>query len=131
LEQALLSLLSGDAGVRAALGQPPRVFDTAGSRPVLPYLEISGHASEPRDSAGVEASEHRVDLRILSREGGRQEAKEALAAARAVLKAGELEMEGWRCVLLWPVFSDLMVLRPGNVYRAHLRIRAVVEPASG
>jgi hypothetical protein len=36
-------------------------------------------------------------------------------------------MDGWRCVLLLPVFVDVARTRPG-LWRALLRVRAIVEP---
>lgn len=128
LEVAILSLLAADAGVRAALGDPLRVSEAGEGRPAYPYLEVAQHVSEPRDAADAEASEHRVDIYMLSRAGGRQAAKDAVAAARAALRNGALAMEGWRCILLAPAFTDLMWLRAGNVFRAHLRVRAIIEP---
>jgi len=129
LEAAILSLLASDAGVRAALGDPLRVSEAGEGRPAYPYLEVGQHVSEPRDVAEIEASEHRIDLHIMSRTGGRQAAKGAVAAARAALRDGVLAMDGWRCVLLAPAFTDLMWLRAGNIFRGHLRVRAIVEAA--
>ena len=50
----------------------------------------------------------------------------AIAAIRDALRAAELEMEGWRCVLLVPAFADTLN-RGRGIWRAILRMRAVVE----
>jgi len=96
--------------------------------PAYPYLEIARHLSEPSGGVDAEASEHRVDLVVVSRDLGGRQAKEALATVRAALMGAELAMEGWRCVLLVPLFSDATRQRIG-LWRALLRMKAVVEAA--
>lgn len=127
LEAALLAKLAGDAAVKALLGDPPRVFDAAVARPAYPYLEIVRHESQPVDSAGAEADEHTIDFALFANERGRMELKEAVAAVRAALKGEPPEMEGWRCVLLFPLFADMVQTRFGR-WRAMLRVRAIIEP---
>ncbi len=127
LESAILAALGADAGVTSVLGDPLRVLDNSSTRPAFPYLEVSRHSSESSGGVEAETSEHRVDLVIVSREMDGMEAKEALARVRAALADAALEMEGWRCVLLVPVFADAMRQKVGQ-WRGLLRIKAVVEP---
>ena len=76
----------------------------------------------------MEASEHRIDLVVVSRDAGGRRVKAAVAAVRAALAEAGLAMEGWRCVLLVPVFAD--AARSGiQMWRGLLRVKAVVEPA--
>ena len=112
----------------AELGDPPRVFEAAETKPAYPYLEILRHETMPAGSAGVEASEHRVDLGIVSRGGGREEARAALAAMPATLPEASLSMEGWRCILIAPVSADL-VRDASGAFRIVLRVRAILEPS--
>lgn len=84
--------------------------------------------SEPAGASGVEASEHRVDLVVVSRDDGGEAGKAAVAAMRQALGAASFPMEGGRCVLLFPVFSDVLNAGRGR-WRAVLRVRAVVEVA--
>jgi hypothetical protein len=128
LESAILGVLAMDADIKVVLGDPPRVFEAAEARPLYPYLEIARHEAISAGSAGSEANEHRIDLAIASRDGGRAEARAALAAVRGALAGASLTMEGWRCVLLVPVFAD-MVRGKFGAYCALIRIKAVVEPA--
>jgi hypothetical protein len=128
LEGAILAALAADAGVKAVLGDPPRVVEAAEARPAYPYLEIVRHEVTAAGSLGSEANEHRIDLAIASRDGGRAEARAALAAVRDALAGASFAMEGWRCVLLFTIFAD-MVRGKFGAYRAVMRIRAVVEPA--
>jgi hypothetical protein len=128
LESAMLAALSADAGVSAVLGEPLRVLDVASPAPAYPYLEIARHFSSQAGSAGFDASEHRVDLVVVSRFEGGANGAGAIAAVRAALGAAELLMEGWRCVLLVPAFTDTLHGGRG-IWRSLLRIRAVVEAA--
>ena len=122
----MLAALAADAGVRGVLGDPLRVLDVGSRKPAYPYLEIARHFSSPAGAAGVEASEHRVDLVAVSRMDSGAEAMSAMAAIRAALAEAELAMEGWRCVLLLPAFADTLQQGRG-LWRSILRMRAVVE----
>lgn len=128
LESAILAALRADAGVKALLGDPVRVSEVDAAAPAYPFLEIGRHVSEPSGGVEAEASEHRVDVVVVSRDIGGRQAKQALAVVRAALAGAALEMEGWRCVLLVPLFADATRQRVG-LWRALLRIKAVVEPA--
>lgn len=124
----MLAALAADAGVRGVLGDPLRILDVGSPKPAYPYLEIARHFSLPAGAAGVEASEHRVDLVAVSRMDSGAEAMSAMAAIRAALAEAELAMEGWRCVLLLPAFADTLQQGRG-LWRSILRMRAVVEAA--
>lgn len=124
----MLDALATDVTVRALLGDPVRVGELGSPLPAYPYVEIARHMSEPSGGVDAEASEHRVDLVVVSRDAGGAQAKAALAAVRAALMGAELAMAGWRCVLLVPLFSDATRQRIG-LWRALLRVKAVVEAA--
>jgi hypothetical protein len=128
LESAILAVLAADAGVREVLGEPLRVLDVASPAPAYPYLEIARHLMSPAGAAGYEASEHRVDLVAVSRLDGAAASKRAMAAVRAALEDVALEMEGWRCVFLLPVFSDTLHQGRGT-WRSIVRVKAIVEAA--
>lgn len=128
LESAVLQVLVADAGVREALGDPVRVLDQDDPYPAFPYLEVARHGSEPAGSSSVEASEHRIDVVAVSRNDRGKAGVAALAAMRVALAGASLSMEGWRCVLVLPVFSDVLYQGRGR-WRAVLRIKAVVEAA--
>ncbi len=128
LEGAIIAALRADVGVRELLGDPVRVAEADAPSPAYPFLEIGRHVSEPSGGVEAEASEHRVDIVVVSRDIGGRQAKQALAAVRAALTGAALEMEGWRCVLLVPLFADATRQRVG-LWRALLRIKAAVESA--
>lgn len=124
----MLSALAGSAAVQALLGNPVRLGEAGSPLPAYPYLEIVRHMSEPYGGVDAEASQHRIDLVVVSRGVGGADAKEVLAAVRAVLTSAELAMEGWRCVLLAPLFAHATRQKIG-LWRALLRVKAVVEAA--
>lgn len=126
LEAAILAAMAADAGVRAKLGDPLRFEEAGAPRPAFPYLEFVRHESRPIGGVNVEASEHRVDFAVVSRVLDGREAMEATDAVSAALDGAELVMDGWRCVLLLPVYLDATRTRPG-LWRALLRVKAVVE----
>lgn len=126
LEGAILALLGADSGVAELLGSPLRVVDVESAKPHYPYLEIARHQSVPAGATGVEASEHRIDLAVVSRLDGGAASVAAIAAARAALAGGELVMDGWRCVLLVPLFVDTLRENVSR-WRTILRVKAVVE----
>ncbi len=126
LEGAILAALAASEEVKALLGEPLRVGETGSALPAYPYLEVARHMCEPAGGVEAEASEHRVDLVVVSRDLGGSQAKAALAAVRSALTNAELVMDGWRCVLLLPLFADATRQRVG-LWRALLRMKAVVE----
>lgn len=128
LEGAIVEALEADAGVAALLGDPLRLIGKGDPYPAFPYIEIARHVSEPAGASGVEASEHRVDLVVVSRDDGGDAGKAAVAAMRSALSAASFPMEGWRCVLVLPVFSDVLNAGRGR-WRAVLRVKAIVEEA--
>lgn len=128
LEGAILEALAADVYVGALLGNPLRIAELGGPAPAFPYLELVRHESADAGGAGVEGSEHRIDLAVVSRDAGGVRVKQAVAAVRVALAGAELAMENWRCVLLVPLFTD--AVRSGvQMWRAVLRLKAVVEPA--
>lgn len=128
LEGAIMEALEADAEVAALLGDPLRLMGKGDPYPAFPYIEIARHVSEPAGASGVEASEHRVDLVVVSRDDGGAAGKAVVAAMRVALGAASFPMEGWRCVLVLPVFSDVLNAGRGR-WRAVLRVKAIVEEA--
>jgi len=126
LESAIVAALAADAGVAAALGEPLRLLDGASQLPGYPYLEIARRQSQANNASGVASEIVTIDLAVMSRDEGGRLARDAIAEVSRAVREVSLEMEGWRCVLLLPVFTDALRQRIG-LWRALLRIRAVVE----
>jgi methylmalonyl-CoA mutase cobalamin-binding subunit len=67
---------------------------------------------------GMEASEHRVDLAVVSRMESGTDGVRAIAAIRDALRAAGLEIVGWRSVLLGPAFADTLSRGRGSGVRS-------------
>lgn len=126
LEEAILEALGADAAVQAALGDPLRIREEGSERPAFPFLELVRQESRSVGSAGAEASEHRIDLGVVTRMGAEIAGREALDAVRAALTRESVAVEGWRCVLLFPVYCDYVRTKEKG-RRGLLRIKAVLE----
>ncbi len=129
LEGAILAALAADAGVTTALGDPLRLLEIGSPLPGYPYLEVARMQSQPNNSAGVEGAIVTVDLVVSSRDEGGRSARAAITEVRRALGAASLAMEGWRCVLMLPVFADAVREAIGR-WRAILRVRVIVERES-
>ena len=128
LEAAILAVLAENEAVAELRGDPLRVTGMSGPSPAFPYIEVARHESADAGSAGVEASEHRVDLAVMCRDAGGLKVKAIVAAIRGALTGAELVMTGWRCVLLVPLFSDA-ARSSAQTWRGLLRLKAIVKAA--
>lgn len=128
LVAAVRAALLADAGVKALLGDPARIYDDAPEGVAFPYVTLGRVESRPADAAGTQAIEHALTLHVWSRYGGRAEALDIIAALRAVLHNSPLTLAGYRLILLYASFAD--VFRSGDAQTTHgvLRLRAVTEP---
>ncbi|HYC96510.1 DUF3168 domain-containing protein [Brevundimonas sp.] len=126
LQKALIAHLGEDAGVRALLGEPPRIWDAPPDRPALPYLLIGRSESRPlgADGGGIE---HALTLTTVSRFRGTEEAKAILAALRLGLTDAALAADGVRTVSVRLTFADVYPAPDGLRTFAVLRVRAVTE----
>lgn len=126
LQKALIMHLKADAAVRALLGEPGRIWDSAPADPAFPHLLIGRCESRPvgADGGGVEQA---LTLTVVSRFRGTEEAKAVLAAVRSALNDAALEADGVRTVSLGVSFADVFPGANGARTFAVLRVRAVTE----
>lgn len=116
-----------DAGVKALLGDPARVYDDPPPDVVFPYLTIGRVESRPADSAAAEALEHALTLHVWSRYGGRAETLDIIGALRGALHNAPLAVEGRRLVFLFAQFADVFRSGDGRTTHGVLRLRALTE----
>jgi hypothetical protein len=124
----VLAALSADAGVRAVLGNPARVFGEEPDVPVFPYATLGESQTTPRDSSTKEAHEHALTVHVWSRHGGRAEAHEVAAAIRAALHDRSIAIETRRLVFLFVVFVDAFRAPDLKTTHAVVRLKALTEP---
>lgn len=126
LQAALLRHLRADAGIKACLGDPARVWDQVPRKAAYPHLLIERSESRPVPAEGC-GIEHRLGLRVLSTFGGVPEVRAVVAAVRAALEEVRLGEGGVRTVSLGVTFADVF---PGPGVKPAfgvIRLRAVTE----
>ena len=126
LQKALVAHLKANAAVRALLGEPAKIWDSAPADTAFPHLLIGRCESRSvaADGGGVE---HALTLTAVSRFRGTEEAKAVLAAVRVALNEAALEADGVRTVSLGVRFADVFPSVDGARTFAVLRVRAVTE----
>lgn len=126
LQKALIAHLKADAGVRALLGEPARIWDAVPKDAAFPHLLIGRCESRPvgADGGGVEQA---LTLTVVSRFRGTEEAKAVAAAVRLALNDAVLEADGVRTVNLRVTFADVFPGADAARTFAVLRVRAVTE----
>ena len=130
LQQAIVSALALDAGVKALLGDPPRLYDDVPRKSAFPYVTVGESQIAPWDTASEKGFEHALHFHIWSRYGGRKEAKAVLGALYAVLHDASLALSGHKLVNLRFAFADIFRDADGETYHAVARYRAVTETTS-
>jgi hypothetical protein len=128
LQQALHAHLSADEGLKALLGDPPRIYDDPPADSAFPYLVIGETRAQP--VAGADALfEHDLRLQVFSRHAGRRDVKRVLDAVYDALQDAALAVESARIVSFRFVFSDVL-RREAEVYSGVARYRVVTEALS-
>ena len=126
LQKALIAHLGEDVGLRALLGEPPRIWDAPPDRPACPYVLIGRSESRPVGASGC-GIEHGLTLTVVSRFRGTEEAKAVLAALRLALTDAALAADGVRTISVRPGFADVYPAPDRLRTFAVLRVRAVTE----
>jgi len=129
LQEAIYAALTADAGLRALLGDPARIYDDAPADAVFPFLTI-GQARQSDWPGAPGGAAHALTLHVWSRYAGRKEVKDVMAAVYAVLHDASLAVSGQQLVNLRFVFGDVFRKQDGDTYQGLMRYRAVTEPVS-
>ena len=127
LQNAMSQALGDDGIASGLLGDPIRLREPDEARPAFPYLEFARH--EVRDAGGADAelAEHRLDLRLTSRWGGRDEGRVLIETVRRVIALGLPDQSGWRIVYAYPVISDVLASRNRQEFTSILRVSVLTE----
>lgn len=128
LAAAVRAAAMADAGVKALLGDPARVYDDPPPDPAFPYVTLGRVESRGSDAAGASGIEHALTLHVWSRYGGRAEALDIIAALRDALHDTDPAIEGRTLVFLFAQFSDVFRSGDGRTTHGVLRLRAMTEP---
>lgn len=128
LQGAIHARLIADAGCKAVLGDPVRLFDRTPATATFPFATHHRIETRTNDAALQDGAEHVVTLHVYSRHGGAQEARAALEAMRASLHRAPLTLTGHLLVLLLVTFADVLRIDDGRTFQGVLRLKAVTEP---
>jgi hypothetical protein len=128
LQAALHGVLAADAGVRAVLGDPARVYDEPPPDPIFPYLTYGRSECLPADGDDQAVVEQILHLHVWSRYGGRKETKRIVASVRAALQDLALTEGGYHHSNVRPTYTDVFRVGDGLTTQGVIRLRALTEP---
>lgn len=126
LQHAIQSALVADSGVIALLGGA-KIYDDVPPGVEFPYVTYGQTLAEDWGTASDEGREHRVTLHAWSRQGGRLEASQIIAALDVVLTTAPLALAGHHLVNLHYEFSQVRRDSDGETFHGLVRYRAVTE----
>jgi Protein of unknown function (DUF3168) len=126
LQEAMAAALGADAGVKALIGDPARIYDDVPRNPAFPYAVIGEGGETDWSSQSSEGVEARMTVTAWSRYAGRKEAKQIMDRIRTVLHDANLAVAGWRLINLRCENAEFG-RGPGGAYRGQARFRAVLE----
>ncbi len=127
LQQAVYSALIGDLAVTSLLGGP-HVYDDVPQGKDYPYLTFGQSSLRDWSTGSDDGAEHIFTLHVWSREAGRKQVYELMAALRTALHERALAMTGFALINLRHEFSDARREPDGDTYHGTVRFRAVSEP---
>lgn len=128
LAAAIRAGAMADAGVKALLGDPARIYDDPPPDPAFPYVTLGSVEGRNVDSSTVNAIEHTLTLHVWSRYGGRAEALDVIGALRDALHEAPLSVAGRNLVFLFAQLADVFRSGDGRTTHGILRLRAMTEP---
>jgi hypothetical protein len=126
LQAAIVAHLKADAGMKALIGDPPRVYDGPSREKVFPFVSYDDARETPLTAAPGHV-EHDIRLSVHSRYEGRREAKEIATAIVSTLNDAALGVAGRRLVSLRAVYSDVFHRQETDAHQGVIRFRAVTE----
>ncbi len=130
VQAALVAVLRSDADVKAALGDPARIYDVPPREVITPLVVVEAAESRPvpADDGGLE--EHTFTLRLLSKYQGAAEVRAAQAAMAAVIETSNLLVSSATVVNQQVRYRDCFRGRDGRSQQGVMRIRIVTEQES-
>ncbi len=123
VQEAAHAALAADPLVKAALGDPPRIWDRPPRDAVFPF---AAYGAQRTSELPEGLQEHRITLTVYSRKGGREEAAQAIGALRQALHDKALTLASGALVNLRAVYTDVLKA-DGRTFQGLLRLRAVTE----
>lgn len=127
-QNAVLDRLKGDAAVKAALGDPARVYAIAPNGARFPFLSTGRGETEPADGSGTDLVDHRLTLHLWGRRDDMDALKDAAGAVRAAIHQADLTLPSpYACILCRVVYADLFTGADARTLHAVVRVRGIVQ----
>lgn len=130
LQAAIHAALSADAGVMAALGGEPRIYDHVPRKPNYPYITFGQTTLRDWSTGSDVAEEHTLTLHVWSLAAGRNEVHRIIDALRSALHERDLPIAGHRLINLRHELSEIRRESDGERFFGTVHLRAVTEPLS-
>jgi Protein of unknown function (DUF3168) len=127
-QNALDELFKADAQVRAALGDPVRLYSAPVKMGAFPFAFWRRFESRPIDASDAPTQEHIATIEIVSRQTGAEEARKAVEALVQAANGSVPQGIGARIVLVLPVYSDVMRAMDGRSFVGIVRLKIIAEP---
>ncbi len=127
LQKAIFAALSADAGIKALIGDPPRIFDHVPPQSIFPYLAIGETSSRPFDVKTNEGMEQTLTLHSWSRYRGLKEIKDIMAAVVTAVDRQALSLAGHTLVLLRFELGTTFLDSDGLTRHGVQRFRAITQ----
>lgn len=115
VQRDIHAALSSDAALKAALGDPPRLFDQAPPAPDYPYMTYGQSRSEDTSADGGLQSTHQMTLHLWSRQSGRAEALDLLRRISDAIRDGISHT-------VVPLYLDMLSAPDGRTFHGLLRL---------
>ncbi len=103
------------------------VFDRPPQGQEYPYITIGESATSDWSTLTTSGVEHRIDLHVWSREGGRKQTESIMERAHTLLHDGSLTIDGHSLVLMRFLSGGIILENDGWTYHGIMRFRALVE----
>ena len=130
LRQALYTAITGDAGVKALIGDPARIYDDVPAGAAFPFVTFGDSNIRDWSTMDGTGAEHTVTLNAWSRYEGHKEAQQILDALEALLHDVSLAPGGHTLINMRFVSSQIIRDPDGATTHGVIRFRAVTEPTS-
>ena len=130
LRQALYAALLADAGLKALVGDPVRLYDDVPAGAAFPFITFGDSDIRDWSTMTEQGAEHTVTLNVWSRYEGHKEAQDILDALEAALQDAPLSLTGHALINLQFVSSQIIRDPDGATTHGTLRLRAVTEPTA-
>ena len=127
LQSSIFQALANSPELTSLLGGE-RIYSNPPPAAQFPFITLGQTVNLDWSTGTEDGTEHSLTLHVWSRGGGRKEAVEIMAAARAVLHEAALSLSGFRLVNLRHEVSEARRDPDGETYHGIVRFRAVTEP---